>query len=669
METPDLPGESTVLKELRRRKNERLKTSIQFGTGQNPDAYAKTRNSANKLGVPIDVAERNPDQINKLATESEILEKLRDSHAARRMFQNPDTAAIAHDDVDGLVKAERTAKALAAGGVRATLGISESIWRTPEAIGRISDAINQGLGINKLSGYLKEKGAPDWLVGTQNPLLNIMTKGVDVGDQHFAGTSDIADMVNKSQDILGEEFDTFRRINEKGHAADIAFDEALKGNFNQLADVLTDPEAWAGFIGQAAPSLYMAYKSGGSIPFIAWLEGMEVANDAAEFEKMTGQSIDPVAFTQATAQVALLNSFLEKFSLDRVFGSYGKGVLSSTIKSAVTEGGTEMLQEFNTNVAKYLAYNPDQNLSEGVLGAGMGGFGAGSFGGAASAMGRASGPNSEFARNIGKAQKAFDDAERMTAAVEAVQELKTNERDKSAVKSFLDDALGAEQEVYIPASDAQAFFQSHPEIMKDLPDEVAESIQESMWMNNDVAMDKSDYLTYLSKYHEELSESLRNDMDGMNIVEANEWIEEGETQFEAEAERILEQQEMSEESEVSANRVAQAIKDQVLRTGRFTEETAERYARLHRASAVAISERTGMTPEQVYEKLGLRIQGAPIVGEEVMGQPLSEIMMDDIQFTTEDGDVVTVQMTAEQAVNEVESRIEALNRLKGCLGG
>lgn len=590
-----------------------LQTSMDFGLQQNPDSHAKTQKSAKKLNVPIDLAERNSDEINGIADRNEIFERLKDTEFLKKAFKDPNFASIAHDDVGPLSKFEKTVKALGVGGVQATLGISESIWRTPEALSRVNDALIQGLGINKLSASLKEMGAPSWVYGTKNPVLDILSRGVDVGDVHLQGTSDVADAVGRSTEILGGEFESFRRISEKGQAADIAFTTALKGDLEPLSEVITDPESWAGFLGQAAPSLYAAYKSGGAISFIAWLESMEVANDAADFEKRTGHKIDPVEFTQAAAQVALVNSFLEKLGLNKVFGQAGKGKLSSLITGAVTEGGTEGLQQFNTNVAEYLTFDPGKKLSEGILGSVMGGMGAGGPSGVLSAMGRASGPNSEFAQRLIKSQKAFDDQAKMDTAVEAVMEVKTKKRQPEAVKKFVDDILGSESEVLIPAEDASVFFQSHPEIIENLPDEIAESIQETIVTGGDVSITKSDYLTYLSEFHEELSDSLRNDMDGMNAKEANEWVEQGNEQFEAEAEKILVEQEMESEFQTSAENVQKNIKDQIVKTGRFTEEVAEKYSQLHKAFAETVADLTGKTPEQVYEDFGLKVRGAPIL--------------------------------------------------------
>jgi len=260
-------------------------------------------------------------------------------------------------------------KAIASGAIQGTLGISESIWRTPEAINRWLEYAN----------VVGEKiGLPQWMLEPRYPNpLEYLTKGIEIGGKRYAGTSDVADEIKRSREILTKEFDTFKRLANKGREANIAFKKAGQGDLKPLGNVLTDVEAWAGFIGNAVPSLYTAIKSGGSMQFLAWLEAMEVANDAAEFEQMTGQPIPPEEFTQAQAQTALINSALERYGLGKVVSPGGKNILSSIVKGALTEGTTEGLQELNKNLSEKLTFKPEQELSEGVLPSVMGGFGAG----------------------------------------------------------------------------------------------------------------------------------------------------------------------------------------------------------------------------------------------------------------------------------------------------
>ena len=256
-------------------------------------------------------------------------------------------------------------KMLGAGATQATLGVSESVLRTPEAIQR---------HIENLTSALPE--APREFLNRGNPFATL-SRGMEGTD--FGGANVAADEVSNVQESLVEsgDFPVYTRLAEKGQQADRAFKAAINGDTSRLGGVLTDPEAWAGFIGNSIPSLYAAYKSGGSPVFIAWLEGMETASSVADFEKSTGQSVSSQDFVKAQAQVMAINTWLEKFGLDKVL-KVGKGnIVSSMLKGSTSEAGTEMLQEFNQNLSQKLSFDPDKELTTGLMAAGMGGGGVG----------------------------------------------------------------------------------------------------------------------------------------------------------------------------------------------------------------------------------------------------------------------------------------------------
>ncbi len=314
----------------------------------NPEQYVRARRAARLTGLPEPTALRNLPKVERLASEPDWHALADTAPRTASALTSIELFPIAHDDAPTIGGIEHSLKAIGAGAVQATLGLSEGIWRTPDAIARVSTAA--------------QKALPD-VLGPQ-----IIA---DVFGLVAKATNPIADKISEAQRILSDDpetfGDSFQRISIKGQQADAAMAQAIGGNLQPLGTVVTDPEAWAGFVGNAIPSLVTAWKSGGSLPFIGWLEGMQTAQNAAEFEKKTGQKIDPVHFTQAMAQAATINAVLERFGLDQVLGAKGGG-LSGVLKATLSEGSTEGLQQFNSNLAQLAAYNPQQNLSEGVLG-------------------------------------------------------------------------------------------------------------------------------------------------------------------------------------------------------------------------------------------------------------------------------------------------------------
>lgn len=258
-----------------------------------------------------------------------------------------------------LEKTTTIPKAFGGAAAQATLGMSESIFRTPDAVARHYDALVE-------SG--RAMGVPDWALPKTEELY--VPDAINLRKH----ANVVADEISKSQKILVENFDPFKALAAKSKKADTAFKQALDGDTEKLQDVLMDPVAWAGFIGNAAPSLYAALKSGGSPAFIAWMEGMEVSNDAADFEKQTGKKINDQEFARSQILVMGVNTWLEKLGLDKITNAKG---LFGAVGAAITEGTTEGLQELTQNIAKKMGWRPEQSLAEGILPSIMGGSGTG----------------------------------------------------------------------------------------------------------------------------------------------------------------------------------------------------------------------------------------------------------------------------------------------------
>lgn len=163
---------------------------------------------------------------------------------------------------------------------------------------------------------------------------------------------------------------------ERAELANQALSAAATGDLTPAKEVLTDPRSWAGFMGQAAPSLAVALLTKGSASVIAWMEAMEAAKDAEDFEQRTGVALTPAEFTRAVAQVGAANAILEKAGVDQILKP-GKGSAATRIaKGAIAEGSTEAAQSVSSNIGAQ-TYDESRGLSEDVLAGAMGGFGTG----------------------------------------------------------------------------------------------------------------------------------------------------------------------------------------------------------------------------------------------------------------------------------------------------
>lgn len=297
-------------------------------------------------------------------------------------------------DAGGVVdKIGDTLTAGGAGLTTGTLNLSGSVWRSPEAGSRYSRGAYDAL---------RSRGVPDWLnpFGAPTLILDKIAKGHDFGKFHAAGTSDVADRIGESMRILNETSPTFKRAAQGNDEAQKALEGLIDGNTELFWAVAKDPEAWASAMGNAIPTLLAAWKSGGSLAFMGWMEAMEAAESAVQFEEETGIRISDAEFAAATAATGAVNSLLEKTGLDAILGKLpgGKSIVGRLIAAMGVEGGTEFMQEtvqnatgliyddkavdkLNTAVEEGRWRDAAKQLTEGGLPAAMGGAGVG--GGAA----------------------------------------------------------------------------------------------------------------------------------------------------------------------------------------------------------------------------------------------------------------------------------------------
>ena len=522
------------------------------------------------------------------------------------MRRDVKVAAMAQDDIPTLKKIESNfAKTSAASAAQAVLGISEGIWRTPDAAQR---------AVGYLAETVEKTGLPRYL----NPIRGVQDVLRFVGEGRIpgvtegrGGTTTIAGQIRASQKLLGEDTSTFGTafadVQTMARNADQALATAVKtGELQQVGQIITDPQYWAAFMSQAIPSLYLAIKSGGSAAFMGWLEGMEQASNAAEFEAKTGQRIGDAEFTQAVTQTALVNALLERYGLDKVLGAKGNG-LKGIAKAIVGEGGTEALQQINTNLAALLAYNPEQGLLEGVLSSAMGGVASG--GGVSSAQVAAQQVQAMMDRRM-QEQTAADQygqllKDQLTTAGQSLLRERSPEQFRAALAEMSDG------KVYV---DGEVLNQLPPDVLNQLPESVRAQIPDAVAGNSPVEIAVADALTIApgTPLEQVLLEHGRSDPFALSQSESKAAGERAANLLQQEAQRVIAQAADQEALRQSQELVKTNIKQQLAATGRFRDAVNEGYATWAAAFYTAYGSRLGMTPEQFYQRYPLRVLGAPV---------------------------------------------------------
>ena len=216
----------------------------------------------------------------------------------------------------------------------------------------------------------------------------------------------------------------------------------------------------------------------------------------------------------------------------------------------------------------------------------------------------------------------------MQALGESAAESKVVERAPEAYNEFVKNATkdGPVENVYISGKEFEAYFQSvgvdPVDVAKELPG-VSEQLDEALETGGDIRIPLGDYATKIAptEHHGPLLKHSRFRPEDMSPAEAEFWRETQGEIFQKEAERIFSENETNTVFRESSNRVHEAIRTKLKETGRFNDIVSQKYAALHEAFAVTLSDKMGIMPHEVYEKFGLEIIGQPFEKE---GQVLQQ---------------------------------------------
>lgn len=571
----------------------------------NPDQAARARVLGKAYDAPAEMVLRNLQDVEFQAAVDKADAKLKTSpKLAIAMRTRPEIAPLMHDDIEKLSEIESNFATVAAASVgQAVLGVSEGIWRTPDAAQR---------AVGYLASTVEKTGLPAYLNpirGVQDVLQFVSEGRAPIGPKLFAGTTDVADKVNDAQKILTDKptfGSAFADVQTLAQNADKALATAVKtGNLQQMGQVLTDPNYWSAFLSQAVPSLYMAMKSGGSVAFMGWMEGMEQAGNAAEFEKKTGQKISDAEFTQAVAQTAIVNALLEKFGLDKVLGAKGKGI-TGIVKAVFAEGGTEGLQQLNSNLAAQLAYDGGKSLSEGVLASIMGGAGAG--GGISAVQAAAGQVEAITTKRAQQADAANKFADHLQTQLQAATGALLRERSPEQFRELMGEM--SDGKIYV---DGEVLNQLPPEIIATLPQAVQDQIAEAAAANSTVEIPVADVLTLApgTPLEQVIIENARSEPGALSQADAKAAAGQAQQMLQMEAERVIAQAADQDAFRASSDAVKATILGELNTAGRFRAKVNEGMATWATAFYTTMAARTGMTPEQFYATHRLRILGAP----------------------------------------------------------
>ena len=220
-------------------------------------------------------------------------------------------------------------------------------------------------------------------------------------------------------------------------------------------------------------------------------------------------------------------------------------------------------------------------------------------------------------------KQALANQDHLNKVSENVQASLLKQRDGESHAQFVERVAEGTplDKVYIDANKLQEVFQEDTEL---LVEEIGATDQFSgaIEAKGDIVIPYSTFVNKIAgdiNAHGKISPHVKFDVNGLTSFET-ESIQKDEDVFKERAEKILKDQGVNIETLQSSERVFEGVKEQLVLTGRFNDETADNYASLHQSYAIVMGSRLGITPEQVYEKFGLKIKGEAVDGQQTLDQ-------------------------------------------------
>ena len=564
----------------------------------NPDQFAKLRESSKKVGTPWTLAEKMSDEINAEARKREVLEKTQNSEALRKAFEDAEFARLAHDDVDNLSLLEQTL----VNAWRMYKG-PEVGWRQGKAeigTGRIGYDISltgvtteeQGKRLREFQETMREARPPSYGLGEFAKLLAQMTELLPGSIEYGMKTG----MATGAASLLA------------GPGAPLAAGPSTAAGFGAGVMAEMGRQAWE----VEAGSQYLELMEAG-IPH-------DVAQIGSTITGAVNGALEIVGFKFISDPIKKgIRSAIKKKLRDMTKTEAGKRFLKNWGTAMAGETSTEMVQEFVNEVvmavsgeysfedfqSKFETEEGRAEIFDRIAGIGievglgmawMGPIGAGF----------------NFAVDMSAAKRAEQNKAVFEALGDTAEKSKVRERAPEKYQSFIEEATkdGPVDSVYLNSDTFVEYFQSQGMDPNDVANElgVASELEEALANRGDVRIPIGTYTAKLAgtEHHQGLVEDIKFNPDDFTAREAAQWQKNLQAQWKEEAKKVQERMESDTTFAESAERVHQAIIDQLVNTG-MSREFAEGQSILYKSQMMVRAEREGITPEQAAEKYGLRV--------------------------------------------------------------
>lgn len=578
------------------------RASINQAVKADPDRSARAARVARDTGLPVGVVERNLEYVERQRRAREIEQQAEQSPAVANILADPESAKLAHDDVENLGIVDRLLGAArrgwesfrqghagtAIGSNARTLGNLDDVERRMAAGENIADG-EDWLGVRFMSA--EERAA------LRSQLQASIASGAgSIAEREVTkrATAQPAPEVRAAQ--AAKDFGTFWEEFKKNPLEFIATVglESLPSSAPGIAALAAGPVVGAAGMGAAS---YAADYAGSILSALAE-EGVDLADQDAILRAVR----DPVLMARIGRKAAA--HAVATATLDAASGGLAGKTLSTSrvgniAAQALAQGSLGAAGEAAGSVAA------GDNLHAGNI---AGEF-FGEFAFSPVEVASASAGAVVDARRA-RAAQVQENGQALGAAVEAARGSKLNERDSTLLARFANDAAAGES-IFIDARTlgqaAQAAGVDLAQVAQSVPS-LAEQLQQAEATGADVEIPVGDAVAHLQPLASTLVEHARiGSPEAPTIAESYSQEDRG-----AQVARELSAAALDEGASVAATVQAATLQDRIesdiAAAGRFRPEVVTEYASLSAAFYTATATRLGISPEQFYAEFGAKIQ-------------------------------------------------------------
>lgn len=566
--TPDLDTFFAERRQAQAAEQEaRIRKSIEFATKDDPELAAERRRLSQTSGLPINVVERNLEELRAKETAKayDLVRLAKTSPILYRQLTDPQFTAESVDDIFTLENLERSVGK----GVRYVMG-ADAKGGLPSDIKGAAVTLGAGvpLGVGKMAFDV---------AGTLNDLL---------------GWQSGAEAARTTAKRLGDQ------LRSVGFEGGTPTREAIKSGLESTAVNLALLP-----IGLYRGLYATANQAAATVAGL-----MATGVGAGAYNKAREQGLNQLQSTIYAIPEGTFEYVFERIPAAKLFGDLAAntGLLRLIGRQTLSEGWTEQVTTLAQDFNEWMNLNQDKTLAQFIQERPEAAYQT--F--IATLVGV--GVQTSTIKGINKIVEAATDRslqfdqdllqQQLQLAAASTLRARSPEQFRTHIQRVVDANEGAKSEIYV---DAEVLNQLPQELLAQLPESVREALPGALETNSTVAIPMADVLTVApgTELEQILNDNARMRPNAASRVEA----QLTEQFLQQEADRVLQQAADTSAWQQSSQAVQQTILDQLNTAGRFTPDVNEAYATLQANFFSTMAARVGLTPQELYNRYQLRV--------------------------------------------------------------